>query len=330
MSLRDAKQRYEASLLSKKNVIGVGEGEDDRVVVFVTQKEPEDQLSALDLVERYVVDNDGEVYRTDVDDVGGEFHALAADDGSSGHVNGLRPGASVGRANGGGTGTCGMLVRKDGKLSILSNNHVIGGNNGAPIGSVITHPGPADGSDREPVAKLTELVQIHFSSSASNRVDAAVAEITDDDAVRGNDDILGPPIEIPVGAEVTKTGRTTGKNDGKVIARNVTVTVNYGGSSARFVGQIATTKMLSPGDSGSVGHVAGSPWGLGYAGSSQRSLFNPLKTVFDLLDLTDIDTDPPETPPIDRLPEFLEELEAIINRPSVAEAIQKLLEKYRS
>lgn len=311
MSLYDTRTTYTEHLLGKKNVVGVGEG-DGTVVVLVTCKEPLSELSAQDVVEPEL---DG--YPTEVIEVGiikalcGESCCSCDDNpNSTNHTTGLRPGASVGRQNGSGTGTLGCLVLRDGKLSLLSNNHVIGGNNSAPPGTNITHPGPADSSNRPVVAKLTETVPIVFSSSGNNRLDASVAEITDVSRVVGNDAVKAPVAGLPaVGTVVTKTGRTTGTNTGTVQALNATVTVNYGNSgSARFVGQIVTTEMLSPGDSGSVGHLSdGRPFGLGFAGSSSSSVYNPIGEVFEALQLSlpdADDTEPPlppgETPPEER------------------------------
>lgn len=292
-------------LLEKANVIGVGEG-DGEVIVFVTQKQPLSALSVGDVVDPELDDG----VPTDVVEVG-EFKALGEVEKNN-HTSGLRPGASIGRLNAGGTGTLGCLVMKGGELHLLSNNHVIAGNNSTPIGYKITHPGPGDASssNRKVIGTLAAFVRIDFGGN--NRLDAAIAKVTDFSSVVGNDAIVSPLAPIPaVGTSVIKTGRTTATSTGKVVALNATISVSYGNSgTARFTGQIVTEDMLSPGDSGSVGRLPdGRPFGLGFAGSSTRSIFNPIKEVFDYFSLTLPDETPPPPPPPDEgIKEFLTDL----------------------
>ncbi len=269
MSLRETKGAYEPYLMNKKNVVGVGEGH-DRVVVLVTRKEELSALSTSDVVDRYLSDPvDESLYRTDVVEIG-ELHALSTD--------GLRPGASLGREGAGHVGTCGCLVERDGKLSILSNWHVLD----AAAGTRVLHPSPMDGTAKY-VGVITETVPPVFGSV--NVMDAAVAEITAPGQVVGNDFITGGPVMVAVGDAVEKTGRTSGHTTGEVVALNTTIDVNYSSGVARFSGQIVTSTMLDPGDSGSVGVKDGSPFGLGFAGSDYSSIFTPIGVVFSKLRL---------------------------------------------
>lgn len=288
MSLHESKERYTEHLLAKKNVVGVGEG-DGEVVVLVRRKEPLSALATED-----VVDPEIEGHPTTVLEVGDiEAHA------------GLRPGASLGLEGRGGTGTLGCLVMHQQKLSLLSNNHVIAGSNSFPVGGAVTHPGPADSSSRAVVARLSDFEPIVFRSDARNTLDAAVAEITDLGSVVGNDAIIFPvSASVSPGTTVMKTGRTTGTSTGEVRAVDVTVRVGYGNSgTARFVGQILTTGMSSPGDSGSVIRLEnGRPVGLLFAGSDTSTVANPISSVFERFDLKPpgVQEEPGDTPPEDR------------------------------
>lgn len=61
-------------------------------------------------------------------------------------------------------GTFGCLVKKSGKLYILSNNHVLANSNNADIGDAILQPGPYDGGQlsTDQIAKLSEFIRINF------------------------------------------------------------------------------------------------------------------------------------------------------------------------
>lgn len=292
MSVHSAATRNAIRLLHKTNVVGVGES-DGEVIVYVSQKLPLSALAAGELVDPLLVDDDGNEVPTDVIE-SGEFWALGG--GPQAHTSGLRPGASLGRYGQGGTGTLGCLVvTRDGKLHLLSNHHVIAA--GSALGTRITHPGPGDARTRtrKIIGELRGFAPILFTGT--NRMDAAIAEVTDMSAVVGNDAVVGMPSRVlpAVGTTVIKTGRTTGTTSGSVVAHNVTVSVNYGGGNVgRFTGQIVTSKMLSPGDSGSVGWLDnGRPWGLGFAGSGNRSIYNPLHEVFDYFGLSMLDAAEP-------------------------------------
>jgi hypothetical protein len=61
-------------------------------------------------------------------------------------------------------GTLGCLVRKDGDLFILSNNHVLANSNDARQGDPILQPGPVDGGrfPADNIADLEDFVAIRF------------------------------------------------------------------------------------------------------------------------------------------------------------------------
>ncbi|MEW6567157.1 MAG: hypothetical protein AB1449_03140 [Chloroflexota bacterium] len=131
-----------------------------------------------------------------------------------------------------------------------------------------------------------------YDPQASNLVDAAVARPVDEASVR--DDILEVgtvtrTTPARLGMNVRKSGRSTGFTAGQVTVLDTTVTVGYGpGRTATFEGQIVTTPMSSPGDSGSL-LVDGSALlavGLLFAGSEQATIHCPIQAVFEALGVT--------------------------------------------
>jgi len=252
---------YDSHLLDKANVIGVGGG-DKKLLVFVTEKKPLDQLQKRDVVEEEIED-----VETDVIEVG-KIEAL------------LKPGSSIG-ISGAGTGTYGGPVRDElGNQYLLTNNHVAADSNRARALTNILHPGPADGSGKN-IGVLARFEPIYFNRP--NHIDAALVRANSNtrlDKLPKSSTTTGRVNWI-----VQKTGRTSGHTYGTIIARNSTVDVDFGSQGvARFRNQLVTDEMLWPGDSGSVllsknGH----PVGLGFAGSSTISLHNPINLVLRAL-----------------------------------------------
>jgi hypothetical protein len=188
-------------------------------------------------------------------------------------------------------GTLGCLARKDGRLVILSNNHVLADSNAAELGDPILQPGPHDGGrfPEDWIASLADFVPISFLGApaggslvrrgtqllnrflgrlgsdlrlrvvreppSTNLVDAAIARPLYDDDV--SDEILeiGAFVDIAsadLGMEIQKSGRTTGLTRGRIEQVDVTVDVQYGASRiARFTDQLMASRMSQGGDSGS-------------------------------------------------------------------------------
>lgn len=127
---------------------------------------------------------------------------------------------------------------------------------------------------------------------ASNLVDAAVARPGSESAI--SDEILEvgevhQTAESELGMKVRKSGRTTGFTIGEVMVVDATVTVGYGPMrKARFDGQIVTSAMSSPGDSGSLLVAADTPRAVGllFAGSDRATIHSPIEAVLRTLDLT--------------------------------------------
>ena len=208
------------------------------------------------------------------------------------------------------SGTLGALVEKNGKLHVLSNNHVIARLNRGKRGERIIQPGFLDQSpicqvpaDDETVGRLRAWKRIKFGGQKRNRVDAAIAEV-EPGAVDPSGKIIRigipgtTPVEAAIGMEVKKAGRTTGLTRGIVFSVDLNATVNYEQDcddtkirQARFVDQIAIAGFNGDfsrgGDSGAVVYRNESscpaPVGLLFAGSDTLSVANPIKKVLKQL-----------------------------------------------
>lgn len=211
-------------------------------------------------------------------------------------------------------GTLGCFVRRriDGKLGILSNNHVLANTNHGRIGDVILQPAPSDGgrldSVADRVATLCDMIPIDFGVDGINFVDAAMATLIDGMQCSPRHVAHGT-MSWAIGdidplmferQSVVKMGRTTGPTRGFVQAVNIDnllVSYRFGQKFgiARFDRQISIAgdkrAFSSGGDSGSlVCSEAGQPVALLMAGSktggtSGRGLTfaSPIEAVTDAL-----------------------------------------------
>jgi hypothetical protein len=226
-------------------------------------------------------------------------------------------------------GTLGArVVDNQGNVFILSNNHVLANSNNASIGDSALQPGAYDGGSdpADAIGTLYDFQEISFSND--NEMDAAIA-IVDDADLSGSTlpGGYGSPssqvVDAFVGQSVQKCGRTTGCTEGTVEEVNVTVTVCFAGwpfctQSATFVNQFTITpgSFSDGGDSGSLivtndgnNHAVG----LLFAGSSTRTIANPIGVVLDRFGVTidggdagEPDPDPTPTPEPDPDPSDIE------------------------
>ena len=224
-----------------------------------------------------------------------------------------------------GTFGCVVRDRASGDALLLSNNHVLADSNQGQPGDAIVQPGAADGGREpsDVIAALERFGEIQFSRQPStcslasglvrvvnrlaawggfhhrleawredalavNRIDAAVARPYDEHDVLAEVLEIGPlsgtrPPEL--GLKVRKSGRTTGLTTGEIAVLEATITVGYGDRTAQFAGQIVTTPMSRPGDSGSLLVEVGGPRAVGllFAGSDQATLYNPIDEVLRAL-----------------------------------------------
>jgi hypothetical protein len=133
------------------------------------------------------------------------------------------------------------------------------------------------------------LQAYYTDPEASNAVDAAVAAPVDPASVTPEILEIGAVAgtrAAELGMSVRKSGRTTGFTMGQISVLDATVTVGYGtGKKARFDGQIISSPMSQPGDSGSLLVVGDSMQAVGllFAGSDQATIFNPIDKVLEAL-----------------------------------------------
>lgn len=256
-----------SSFMSRKNVLATGigykvtEGEKTgqlSIVCSVERKEAQSALSSADLLPKNIDGIPTDVVAT------GKIRSLQQPTGR------FRPapgGVSIGHFEIT-AGTLGCLVRKQGKLYILSNNHVLANSNDASVGDPILQPAPYDGGKNptDRVAELSAFIPVNYTSSEHNTcpiangiadtynlvaqltggnsrlqavtvepgrnlVDAALARPLKPEDFQS--DILGigtiaGTTEGTLGMAIKKSGRTTGVTQGEIQQVNVTVNVNYG------------------------------------------------------------------------------------------------------
>jgi len=296
--LKNAQGELGASFESKANVIGTGIGKkiisgttthEWCIQALVTEKKPLDELEPGDLIPG-AVETQGETIRTDVIAIG-ELTKLGVRD----RTRPAQGGNSLSPDNRSYSGTLGgrVINNINDQLALLTNNHVAADENTLPIGAAMVQPSIPDGGVNGPdeIATLTRFVPIVFNTTASNRVDAAVCDLINDTKVGADlysEGAISPITKAPeIGLLVKKVGRTTETTLGRVISINATVLVNYSSGLARFVGQIITTHMSIPGDSGSllVSHDQNQPVGLLFAGSDFVSVCNPIADVMSQLNV---------------------------------------------
>jgi hypothetical protein len=218
----------------------------------------------------------------------------------------LYPGLSVAHAAVT-AGTLGGFVRVDGRLALLSNNHVLAAGDAASLGDPVLQPGPADGGvlDTDRVGTLAAFVRFR-GNGGTNLVDAAVA-VLDPEVPAEPGRLPGGPLgdeapdvdDVDPDERVEKVGRTTGHTLGRITAVEVDgVTVQYDDGVHTFDDQVEVEGFSggfsAGGDSGSVIWRSSdrAPLGLLFAGSETGgrngggvTFANPMATVLELLDL---------------------------------------------
>jgi hypothetical protein len=190
-------------------------------------------------------------------------------------------GVSTGNAGECSAGTIGARAKSGTTTYALSNNHVYALENTAPLGSNVLQPGRYDlncaSGSNALLGNLSKFVKITFSTTASNKVDAAIAAAPTTNLGRSTpSDGYGTPRATTVPAAlnqaVKKYGRTTGLTTGSVVGLNATLNIGYSHGTARFVGQIiirGNGQFSRAGDSGSlIVDSSNRPVGLLFAGSS--------------------------------------------------------------
>lgn len=200
-------------------------------------------------------------------------------------------------------GTLGCFVRlASGKVALLSNNHVVAGENRGQKGNDrILQPGGIIHNPGDQIAVLTDYVPIKNSPSGAtprsggvvfNVIDAGVAEI---DLNIGFTQgylpfrkLIAPSATANacIGDQVFKVGRTTGLTHGEVIDVSTIVgPITYGPGPCWFRRSITIeglngTQFSDKGDSGSaIVRTNGQIVGILYAGNGQQTYACPIDEV---------------------------------------------------
>jgi hypothetical protein len=194
-------------------------------------------------------------------------------------------------------GTLGSVVRRDGVLCILSNNHVLARSGLATTGEDDIQPGLIDSNCSATNDNIVGDFSGNIVPLGSANVDVGLS------TARSNVDSTGSILEIGVpctgiqapviGLAVKKSGRTTGVTTGSITSINTSVSVQYQkgcGTGHKFTvtytNQIMTGAMSSGGDSGSLlvsNDGSPNPVGLLYAGSTSSTVYNRAQVVANAL-----------------------------------------------
>lgn len=207
-------------------------------------------------------------------------------------------------------GTLGCFVKlSNGKTALLSNNHVIAGeNHGKKNQDRILQSGSGTFTAAQHIATLTNFTKINPSApnatfvdgtAVLNLIDAGVAELRDgikfDQAFHSARQIPKPTgVASPkVGDRVFKVGRTTGLTQGEIKSvATVVGPVPYKDGDSWFIRSITIeglngTMFSDNGDSGSViVKNTGEIVGLLYAGNGEQTYACPIDEVFKKMKCT--------------------------------------------
>ena len=279
----------------RENVLGFGVGfrytaksptGDVAVKVYVREKLPLRRVNPS-----FAVPGDIDGVPTDVEEIGEVIlHSYAKR-----YPRPVPSGVAVSNIKVHRSGTLGCLVvLNNGKLCILSNNHVLANENSAEIGDDIIQPGCA-----EPVPAEDQVIGVleNFAkiNATGNFVDAAVAWTSDQLASPGHITYhLNPtPIPVALGMTVLKNGCSSEATIGIVTDLGANISVQYEPfpAGAEMINQVAIRGISGsfslPGDSGSliVTNATKQPVALLFAGSSDSSITfaNPIGAVIAAL-----------------------------------------------
>lgn len=205
------------------------------------------------------------------------------------------------------SGTLGCrCIGRDGKLYVLSNNHVLAEQNAGTIGDPICQPSHGDLAcaivPADVIATLSDFQRLQYfttitavSTAPINTMDAAVAvtplgmvDVTTPIGAYGIP-ARSPQENLYVGMGVQKQGRTSGFTKGKVFSINVEAAIKYTPGFARFRNcidiqtQFRTPSFGAPGDSGSLVVTLDDrrPVGILFAGGGFDTFLNPISPVLN-------------------------------------------------
>jgi len=287
----------------ENNVVGVGIGERIQagrhtgvaaLKFLVRVKYGDDQLTASDRLPESI-----NGLPTDIEEVG-TFRPFQIQDPRM-MIRPSPPGCSIGfqdlTGQSANAGTFGALVRRGSRRFILSNNHVLAGENQLAIGTPTFQPGFLDAGlppNTGPIASLSAFRALE--SSGPNSVDCAISEISDPALVTNSIIRIGVPNGIAPAQSsmiVHKFGRTTGYRVGFIDSTMMDVSVDYEIGTLTFNDQIIIKGLngepfSAEGDSGAliVERNTSRAIGLLFAGSASHTIANHISDVLQALNVS--------------------------------------------
>ncbi|HYY57727.1 MAG TPA: hypothetical protein VE842_10375 [Pyrinomonadaceae bacterium] len=237
----------------------------------------------------------------DVEQVG-TFRASNTEPNPRVEMRPARPGCSVGfRPPTGGfaeVGTFGALVKRGNSLFILSNNHVLADENNLQPGAPIFQPAILDDTNfgNHQIARLFSFAALLHG--APNRIDCAIAEVTNPSLVSNSILHIGAPSGTTapsIGMPVHKFGRTSGYSVGSISMIGTDARLQYDTDIFLFKNQMiirsSTNHNFSEkGDSGAlvVQRVTQRAVGLliGRASDGTSGVATPINEVLQALNVT--------------------------------------------
>jgi len=309
--VREVQQRHTAKLMAQKGVVGtaVGLSEGGQPAMLVLLEEAG--------VAGIPADLDGVSVRAIVT---GKIEALASRSALAGKGRPSqqkidptawfkRPvpiGVSTGNSRECSAGTIACRVSKGGTVYALSNNHVYALENNATAGKngdKVVQPGLYDTrcayNPDSVIGTLAAFEPIEFSTTAGNRIDAAVAvsseaHLGDSTPADGYGTPSSQTTAATLGMAVQKYGRTSSLTKGTVTGIDAIINIGYSSGTARFVDQIivqSRSPFIKAGDSGSLlvtDSDEKSPVGLLFAGDSSGkfAIANHIDDVLDAFGVT--------------------------------------------
>lgn len=204
-------------------------------------------------------------------------------------------------------GTLGCMVRLEtGQIALLSNNHVIAGENkGLKSQDRILQPGSLHHNSTDQIATLSDFIDLQVSQPGAtprkggilyNEIDAGLAQL--DPSIQLTQGYLpfrklispGSSASAKLGDQVFKVGRTTGLTYGTVIdIATIVGPIPYPSGACWFRDSIVVeglngTQFSDKGDSGSaILRTNGEVIGILYAGNGQQTYVCPIDTVLNEL-----------------------------------------------
>jgi hypothetical protein len=203
-------------------------------------------------------------------------------------------------------GTLGCLVRKRSapdQVFLLSCSHVIALSGVAKVGDPILRIGKGDPSTDAPIATLTDWYR--FTDAMPNAMDAAIALVTSD-SVSPVIDHFGLPTGIGYfvtpGMSVQLSGAKSGFVGSTIWDDNfilqTDITLDGGSEPLRFRDQVSCDVYTTNGDSGAaVLNSFGRVVGLHFYGSTECSVFTPIRPILERFDVDVITTPLTSVPP---------------------------------